>query len=89
MVRKKKRAAPHKKCENCGKNYHPAKRSCPHCGVPNPVWLIKRKDVKTLKGNSELTVAHLIKAAKLIDQFDTAEQAIEAIKACVQIRSAS
>lgn len=38
MAKKKstKRAAPTRKCESCGKAYHPRRKDCPKCGAANP-----------------------------------------------------
>jgi uncharacterized OB-fold protein len=31
-----KRAAPTRKCEECGTSYHPRRKDCPKCGAANP-----------------------------------------------------
>lgn len=37
MAKKKaKRAAPTRKCEECGTSYHPRRKACPKCGAANP-----------------------------------------------------
>ena len=76
MAKKKKRAAPEKKCGKCGEGYHPRIKNCPHCGAVNHAMNRKKKVAKkaaihTTKGGTSrilVAAADFIEAAGGIDK---------------------
>lgn len=94
----KKKAAPARKCESCGKSYHPRKAACPHCGAANPragtKKSVKKKRVAKKKAKRQIASKKtsgskdpLEAAIQFVEQAGGFKQAKDALATIEKIRS--